>query len=67
MALPLSYNVRNVRERWQVTLLAVVGIALVVAVFVVLMAMSDGVRARPALDRHPPERDRRTAGLGNAS
>jgi putative ABC transport system permease protein len=45
MALPLSYNVRNVRVRWQVTLLAVSGIALVVAVFAVLMAMSEGFRA----------------------
>jgi ABC-type lipoprotein release transport system permease subunit len=42
MALPLSYNVRNVRVRWQVTVLAVFGIALVVAVFAVLMAMSEG-------------------------
>ena len=42
MAVPISYNVRNVRLRWQVTLLAVVGIALVVAVFAMLMAMSAG-------------------------
>jgi putative ABC transport system permease protein len=42
MALPLVYNVRNVRARWQVSLLAVVGIALVVAVFVVLVAMYSG-------------------------
>jgi len=45
MALPLSYNVRNVRMRWQVTLLAVGGIALVVAVFAVLMSMSEGFQA----------------------
>jgi len=45
MALPLSYNVRNVRVRWQVTLLAVGGIALVVAVFAVLMSMSEGFDA----------------------
>jgi putative ABC transport system permease protein len=45
MALPLSYNVRNVRVRWQVTLLAISGIALVVAVFAMLMAMSEGFRA----------------------
>ena len=45
MALPISYNVRNVRMRWQVTLLAVVGIALVVAVFAVLMSMSEGFKA----------------------
>jgi putative ABC transport system permease protein len=45
MALPLYYNVRNVRVRWQVTLLAVGGIALVVAVFAVLMSMSEGFAA----------------------
>ena len=44
MALPLSYNVRNVRVRWQVTLFAISGIALVVAVFAVLMSMSEGFR-----------------------
>lgn len=45
MALPLSYNVRNVRVRWQLTLLAIFGIALVVAVFAVLMSMSEGFSA----------------------
>lgn len=44
MALPLSYNVRNLVVRWKVTLLAVGGIALVVAVLVVLTAMSNGFR-----------------------
>src|SRR5271169_4859168 len=42
MALPLSYNVRNVRTRWQVSLLAIIGIGLVVAVFVALVAMRTG-------------------------
>lgn len=42
MALPLSYNIRNVRVRWQVTLLAISGISLVVAVFAVLLSMSAG-------------------------
>jgi len=42
MALPLTYNLRNIRTRWQVSLYAVVGIALVVASFVVLMAMRTG-------------------------
>jgi putative ABC transport system permease protein len=45
MALPLSYNVRNVRVRWQLTLLAIGGVALVVAVFAVLMSMSAGFEA----------------------
>jgi putative ABC transport system permease protein len=44
MALPLSYNVRSISGRWQVTLLAVGGIALVVAVLLVLTAMANGFR-----------------------
>jgi len=44
MALPLSYNVRNLRQRWKVTLLAIFGIGLVVAVFVALLAMENGFR-----------------------
>jgi putative ABC transport system permease protein len=45
MALPISYNIRNVRVRWQVTLLAISGIALVVAVFSILLSMSSGFQA----------------------
>jgi putative ABC transport system permease protein len=44
MALPISYNIRNLQVRWTVTLLAVLGIALVVAVFIVLSAMASGFR-----------------------
>ncbi len=44
MAIPISYNVRNVRQRWKVTVLAIGGIALVVAVFVVLIALYNGFR-----------------------
>ena len=44
MNLPLSYNVRNVRQRWKVTVLAVGGIALVVAVFITLIALYNGFR-----------------------
>jgi putative ABC transport system permease protein len=43
--LPLTYNVRSVRQRWPVATLAMIGIALVVAVFAVLMAMSQGFEA----------------------
>jgi ABC-type antimicrobial peptide transport system permease subunit len=43
--LPLVYNARNVRARWPVVLLAAFGIALVVAVVAVLMAMSQGFKA----------------------
>jgi putative ABC transport system permease protein len=44
MALPISYNVRNLKVRWRATLLSIGGIALVVAVFVVLASMSIGFR-----------------------
>jgi len=44
MALPLSYNTRNLLVRWRVTTLAVGAIALVVAVLVVLIAMANGFR-----------------------
>jgi putative ABC transport system permease protein len=44
MALPLSYNLRSVMVRWKVTVLAIGGIALAVAVLVVLMAMASGFR-----------------------
>ena len=44
MALPLTYNISNLRQRWKVTLLAIVGIGLVVAVFVTLLAMESGFK-----------------------
>jgi putative ABC transport system permease protein len=42
MALPLSYNIRNVIVRWKVTLLALAGISLVVGVLIALTAMANG-------------------------
>jgi putative ABC transport system permease protein len=44
MALPITYNLKNLQVRWTVTLLAVLGIALVVAVFIVLVSMASGFR-----------------------
>src|SRR6185369_11311113 len=44
MALPITYNLRNLRERWKTTLLAIGGIALVVAVFITLAAMAAGFK-----------------------
>lgn len=43
MALPLSYNVRNLRVRWRLTLATSLGVALVVAVFVMVMALARGL------------------------
>ncbi len=42
MAIPLIYNVRSVRERWPSTLVAILGIAGVVAVFVAVLALAKG-------------------------
>ncbi len=42
MGLLLRYNLRNLRARWKVTLLAIFGIALVVAAVVVIASMSAG-------------------------
>src|SRR5690349_66283 len=44
MALPFTYNVRNLIVRWRVTTLAIGAIALVVAVLVVLVSMAQGFR-----------------------
>ena len=45
MAIPLVYNVLSVRARWKSTLVAVLGIAGTVAVFVWMLAMARGFRA----------------------
>ena len=44
MSIPLTYNLRNLRVRWRSTLAAVLGIALVVVVFVLVMALAHGLR-----------------------
>lgn len=43
MALPLRYNYRNVLVRWRATLTTILGIALVVAVFVVVQSLAAGL------------------------
>lgn len=48
MALPLKYNFRNVVVRWRATLATVLGIALVVAVVVLLRALARGIEATNA-------------------
>jgi putative ABC transport system permease protein len=45
MALPIRYNIRNLRQRWKVTLLAIFGIALVVAAVVVISSMAAGFQS----------------------
>src|SRR5881397_2412072 len=43
MALPLKYNVRNVFVRWRSTLATILGIALVVAVYMLVQALAVGL------------------------
>jgi putative ABC transport system permease protein len=43
MAVPIKYNVRNVFVRWRATLATVFGVALVVAVYVLVQSMAAGL------------------------
>jgi putative ABC transport system permease protein len=44
VALPITYSLASLGVRWKSTLLAVIGIALVVAVFIALLSMASGFR-----------------------
>src|SRR5437660_12806932 len=43
MALPLKYNFRNVFVRWRATVATVLGVALVVAVYVLVQSLAAGL------------------------
>jgi putative ABC transport system permease protein len=45
MAIPIIYNVRSARERWMSSVVAVVGIAGTVGVFIAMLALARGFRA----------------------
>lgn len=45
MAIPVRYNLRNLRMRWRLTLATALGVALVVAVFIMVMALARGLKA----------------------
>lgn len=45
MAIPIIYNVRSVRARWTSAIVAVVGIAGTVGVFVAMLSLANGFRA----------------------
>ena len=45
MAIPLSYNLRSLRVRWTSSIVAVVGIAGTVSVFVAMLALASGFKA----------------------
>lgn len=44
MALPVTYNIRNVFVRWRTTGFTILGVTLVVAVYVLLQSMAAGIR-----------------------
>ena len=45
MAIPLIYNVRSVKARWTSAIVAVVGVAGTVGVFVAMLSLARGFRA----------------------
>jgi putative ABC transport system permease protein len=45
VAIPVNYNVRSIVNRWPSTLVAVLGIAGTVGVFIVVLAMAEGFRS----------------------
>jgi putative ABC transport system permease protein len=45
MAIPVVYNVRSAQERWMSSLVAIIGIAGTVGVFVAMLALARGFRA----------------------
>ena len=45
MPLPVSYNIRSVRQRWASSLVAVLGIAGTVGVFIAMLALARGFQA----------------------
>src|SRR6202050_5543804 len=45
MAIPIVYNLRSVRQRWTSSVVAVLGIAGTVGVFVAMLSLARGFRA----------------------
>ncbi len=53
MAIPLKYNLRNLRVRWVTSLMTAASITLTVAVFLVLMALAQGLQTSLTATGHP--------------
>lgn len=53
MALPVSYNVRNAVIRWRATAATILGVALVVAVYVLVQALAAGLEKASASTGDP--------------
>src|SRR5207247_10697753 len=53
MALPVTYNVRNVFVRWRTTVFTVLSVTLVVTVYVLLQSMAAGIEKSSASTGDP--------------
>jgi putative ABC transport system permease protein len=53
MAIPVTYNLRSARERWSSSVVAVLGIAGTVGVFVAMLALARGFQATVASSGQP--------------
>jgi putative ABC transport system permease protein len=53
MAIPVSYNLRSAKERWSSSVVAVLGIAGTVGVFVAMLALARGFQATVASSGQP--------------
>jgi putative ABC transport system permease protein len=65
MAIPLIYNIRSVRQRWTSAIVAVVGIAGAVGVFVAMLSMARGFRATLVASGSPANAIVLRGGVGN--
>ena len=54
MAIPASYNIRSVIARWSTAVVAVLGVAGTVGVFLAMLAMARGFQATLAVSGSPP-------------
>src|SRR5271154_2160038 len=43
-AIPISYNIRNLLVRWRSTVMTALSIGLVVAVFIIIMSLAQGLK-----------------------
>jgi putative ABC transport system permease protein len=62
MALPLVYNLESVRARWRTTIVAILGIAGTVGVFVAMLALAKGFQAALVTSGDPDNAFVRRAG-----
>ena len=53
MAIPFAYNLRSARQRWRSSLVAMLGIAGTVGVFVAMLALARGFKATMAASGQP--------------